>query len=670
MLHFNFVSIKMAPCLVAGILLGFYLRVTFSVVLFLLPILVFLLFLAMKKQSRKGFPFFELTFILTFITIGIFAMNLSNPNSLSNLKDDVSYTWVLKIKEVLKPNSYSRRYVAQVMLADNEPQQGKLILSFPKNPIKNNLNVDDEVVLSSLLLKIQSPRNPHQFDYRAYLEKQGIQHQLKGQWEFMVVRDAPSRTLMGYAAEFRNHIISKLRKEGFGTEELGVIQALLLGYRDAISADIYDNYKNAGAVHILAVSGLHVGILLLLLQFLFAPLARLPKGKVLKLLVVVLSLWVYAFIAGLSPSIVRAVTMFSFLAYAMHLNRPTNTFNIMALSLCFTLLLKPLFLFQVGFQMSYAAVFAIVWLYPKFERFWTPENFLTRKVWQLLSISVSAQMGVLPISLFYFHQFPALFFVSNLLVVPFLGLLLGYGILVIVLSLLDLLPKVLMQGYNLYIQGMNTIIGWVGQQERFLIKEIPFDSVQLVLGYIFLIVLVHFLSKPKKKTFVPVAFGILLFQLWGLWNQKQVSGKQSLILGHQSKQTILLHQHGNKLHFFSSDTTSFPTLVQNYLVAERIKSLSKHPLQNSYDIGPKRIFVLDSSGIRPKGMHVDYLLLTQSTKINMNRLLDSMQPKTVIADGSNFTSFVKRWRASCMKKNIPFHSTREKGYFVFDMGSD
>ena len=164
-----------------------------------------------------------------------------------------------------------------------------------------------------------------------------------------------------------------------------MIQALLLGKRDDISETNYNNYKNAGVVHILAVSGLHVGIILFLLEFILSPLERLPKGKTIKLIVVVLLLWGYAFVAGLSPSIFRAVTMFSFVAYALYLSRPTNLFNIIALSMLFILLVKPLFLFQVGFQMSYAVVFAIVWIYPKLQKFWFPENIIIRKTWQLLS---------------------------------------------------------------------------------------------------------------------------------------------------------------------------------------------------------------------------------------------------------------------------------------------
>jgi len=161
--------------------------------------------------------------------------------------------------------------------------------------------------------------------------------------------------------------------------------------------------------------------------------------------------------------------MFSFIAYAMYLNRPTNTFNIIALSLFFILLIEPLFLFQVGFQMSYAAVFSIAWIYPKLQRFWYPENNFLRKVWQLLSVSVAAQLGVLPISLFYFHQFPALFFIANLIVVPFLGALLGLGILVLVLAVLNTLPQVLVLCYNFLIKTMNWVIKFVGKQEAFVL---------------------------------------------------------------------------------------------------------------------------------------------------------------------------------------------------------
>ena len=147
----------------------------------------------------------------------------------------------------------------------------------------------------------------------------------------------------------------------------------------------------------------------------------------------------------------------------------------------------------------YAAVFAIVWVYPMLQRFWFPKNVLLQKVWQLTSVSIAAQLGVLPISLFYFHQFPGLFFVSNLLIIPFLGILLGMGILVIALALLNLLPKFLVVLYDFLIDAMNSLVGWVAGQKVFIFRDIHFDAVQLVLGYAVIILLVQMLVKADYK---------------------------------------------------------------------------------------------------------------------------------------------------------------------------
>ncbi len=367
---------------------------------------------------------------------------------------------------------------------------------------------------------------------------------------------------------------------------------------------------------------------------------------------VVLLLWGYAFVAGLTPSIVRAVTMFSFVAYALYLNRPTNPFNILALSMLFILLVKPLFLFQVGFQMSYAAVFAIVWIYPKLQKFWFPENIIVRKMWQLLSVSVAAQLGVVPISLFYFHQFPALFFISNLLLVPCLGFILGFGILVILLTLMDYLPQFLVDSFNGIIHLMNSIIGWVAQQEGFIIKNIPFDSVELLLGYLIIIAMVIFLSRPRWKSALVFFVGLILYQSWMIWNQIQVHQKETIILAHRPRNTVVLHQMGNSLSIITSETDNLGTICSDYAVAERIQKIDTSALQNSYRIGDKKLFIVDNSVILPLEKHLDYLLLTQSPKLNLERLLDSINPKKVIADGSNYPTVISKWKATCAQKGI------------------
>lgn len=669
MQQLNFISIKLTFFLIIGIIVGFYIEFKLSIVFALLLILLALLGIVYKRKSKNGFLFFGIIAALTTISIGVLVISFSNPKNntahySNHLKENKS-EWIVKVDEVLKSSTFSKRYIVNAKNCNGNKVLGKLVLNVSNDSLSPLFKVDDELIFRAEAKKIGSPLNPHQFDYQDFLKKKRIFHQLYISENQYIITKTPSRTLFGYASSFRGKLIEKLKKENFGEEELTIIQALLLGQRNDISSATYDYYKNAGAVHILAVSGLHIGVLLLLLQFVLKPIELLPKGKTIKLVLLVSFLWVFAFIAGLSASIVRAVTMFTFIAYAMYLNRPTNTFNIIALSMFFILLIEPLFLFQVGFQMSYAAVITIVWIYPKLQRFWFPENIVLRKGWQLISVSIAAQLGVLPISLLYFHQFPALFFISNLVVIPFLGIILGLGILVLLLASLNSLPKVLVSIYDFLIQRMNSVISFIGQQEGFVFHNIPFDRLQLILGYLIIISLVSTLAKPKFKRLAILLSIIIVFQSWVLFKQSETLAKERFIITHETANTLLLNQKATTLEVFGNLTNFSNRILQDYKTGERIDSILVSPLKNSYSIKKQTLYLMDSIGIYPQQKQLDYLILTQSPKINLERLLDSTSVKRIIVDGSNYKSYVARWKATCLKRKLPFHNTSEKGAYYF-----
>ena len=533
----------------------------------------------------------------------------------------------------------------------------------PSHTDKNPFRIDDELMVLARPQSIKPPLNPHQFDYKKYLKNMGVTARMDLDSTDYFKRTFPTATIFGITAHLRDKITDKLRRANFGEAQLGIIQALLLGQRNDILKETYDDYKNAGAVHILAISGLHIGIILLLLQFLLRPLERVAHGKTIKLLLLVLLLWGFATLSGLSPSVVRAVAMFSFIAYAQFLNRPTSTFNILALSMFFILMISPMFLFQVGFQMSYAAVFAIVWVYPMFQKFWSPANILFRKVWQLTSVSIAAQLGVVPISLFYFHQFPGLFFVSNLLIIPFLGILLGMGILVILLVLLNLLPELLVNLYDFLIDTMNSIVGWVAGQEAFIFKDIHFDGVQLVLGYAIIISLVQMLTKIDYKRTVVFLTTVIGFQIWSFLILYQTGQKEEFLILHQTGNSILLHRSGNHLNVITPDSSRTLMMVTDYKVAGNIRDISYSTLKNSYLFASKKLLILDSTGVYPRDTSTEYLLLTQSPNINLTRAIASLRPGMVIADGSNYRSSVELWKASCEKAKVPFHYSGDQGAF-------
>lgn len=666
-----FVPIKLTLLLIIGILVGHFFSFDSRYALGLIALLFVILGLVYRFDLNKKSVWFGIVTGLTTIALGVFIILNAQPKArthhYSKRTPETTNVWHLKIREVLKPTSFSERYIASIHQLNGSHATGKLILNRSLSDSLPPLQVDAELSSVSELSEINPPLNPYQFNYKKYLEQLGVNHQLNLATNNYVVKEKSSKTVFGIAANARNHIIKQLKNEGFGQEELGVIQALLLGQRNDISKETYNNYKNAGAVHILALSGLHIGILLLVLQFLLRPLDSLPQGKKIRLLLTVLLLWGFAFLAGLSASIVRACTMFSFVAYALYLNRPSNTFNILALSMFFILLfINPNLLFQVGFQMSYAAVLAIVWIYPLLQKLWYPKAKPIRYVWQLLSVSVAAQFGVLPISLFYFHQFPGLFFISNILIVPALGIILGTGILVVILSLINLLPDRLAWFYNEVISYMNTIVAWVAQQENFIFKQISFDAIQLLLSFSIFFTFVQALTKTNFKRVTLFLVSFLCFQCYTIFQEVTEGRQTEVLLLHQAKNTLLIDRIGSVAKVYTSDSTLSQTPITDLKIGKRIKTIQFDTLANSYLMDGKSLIIIDSLGSYPKEKSAAGYLLTNSPKINLDRFISTTNPTEIIADGSNYTSYVNRWKATCLKRKIPFHYTGEKGFYKFE----
>jgi len=669
----KFASIKLTLLLVVGILIGTYTKVTIHSAFLFTGISLTALavcFFVIKKDIKHFL--FTVLMVCTTISLGVLTTTLNYPlnydSHYSHYKSSSPKTWTLKITEVLKPNTYYKKYIAEVQAIEDKNFSGKILVNISIDSLYFPLHMDDELKTVTSLKQINAPLNPYQFNYKKYMQTLGVYHQVYLKQEDVICNKKSSSTLYGISSKIRNHIIKKLKQAPFGTQELAVIEALLLGQRQDLSNTTYDNYKKAGAVHILAVSGLHIGILLLILEFLLQPLTYLPYGKKIKLVALVFLLWSIALLAGFSASIIRATTMFTFVAYALYLNRPSNTFNILALSMGFILLvINPNLIFQVGFQMSYAAVFAIAWIFPMLQRFWFPKNLIINKVWQLLSVSIAAQVGVLPIALFYFHQFPSLFFISNILIIPFLGVILGLGILVIILAVANCLPNSIVHVYNTIIYWMNYIVGWVAEQEAFLFSNISFNKLQLFLSYVILILLVTMLSHATFKKVCYFLASIFLWQVLTIYQNSNLQKEQKVWVLHESRNSVIYHQNGNNITIISPKKKINTSTLNNYKIEKEIDSVTYKPLLNSYLYDTLAFKVIDSTGIYSPTQESGIYLLSNSPKINLDRFIDATHPTKIIADGSNYKSYITRWKATCGKRKLPFHYTGEKGAYYINL---
>ena len=670
----NFTIIKLTIALVIGILLAHYIEIDFSIVLLttialVLSVGIYWYFLKLKIDR---FSYFGVLTYLCVIGIGMIAYQIQNETLQENHyhhlnPSNAPIALIFKIDERIKPDTYNNKYFVSVRSINQEPASGKLLVNIKRDSLSQPLAVDDVLFTVAQLTPIQKPLNPHQFDYRNYLELKEVYRQVYlDKTDVLVISDTKS-TIYGYADQLRTTINTKLINAGFKDDTLSIINALLLGQRQNIDKSIYNNYVNAGTIHILAVSGLHVGIILLILNFLFRPLRYVKYGNILRPLLIVILLWSFAVIAGLSPSVTRAVAMFSIISIAMHLKRPTNIYNTLAISAFLILLFKPRFLFEVGFQMSYLAVLGIVSIQPIFYQLLKPKFWLTDKLWQIFTVTLAAQFGVVPISLFYFHQFPGLFFISNLVVIPFLGLILGFGILVIALALMNSLHDVIVYPYSFIIESLNNFISWVAQFEGFLLRDIPFTILQMIVSYMVIVGMVQVHKFRNFKWIALTLIGIIFFQGVLCYNVF-MSQNDALIVFNKSRSSILAQQKNNELlvyHNLDSAQLKTETIIKNYKVGESISKVTLDSIANVYSFKQKTMLVIDSLGLY-KGISFkpEYVLLRNSPRLNLNRVIDSLQPSIIIADASNYKSYVKRWEHTCSHKKIPFHYTNEKGAFI------
>ncbi|XLS28678.1 ComEC/Rec2 family competence protein [Flavobacteriaceae bacterium M23B6Z8] len=665
----NYKLSYLVSAFILGIFAGFYasipLKMIYTIFIFGIGMLIWLKIRADRRFLQK--PGFTLLAYLIFFVLGTTTMTVQYDRNYEShytnqIKEDHTHLVFLRITETLKSSKKFDRYLGELIQLDSVPASGKVLLNLQKDSTQK-LHVDGIYVLKDRLQELRKPLNPGQFDYASYMAKKEIYHQIYTS-SYSVILVSKSNSLLGMAHRIQQKLVEKLAIQNFGNQELAIMTALLLGDRAHISAETYADFSSAGVIHILAISGLHIGILLMILNFLLRPLHRFKNGRMYKSVLIILLLWIFALLTGLSPSVVRSVTMFSLFAYALNRKKITSTYNVLFASMFFLLLFNPLLIFDVGFQLSYAAVFAILWIQPLLYAKWQPQYKLIRYLWSLFTVTIAAQLGLLPLSFFYFHQFPGLFFISNLFIIPFLGFLLCAGIVVLILSVFNSLPDLFAEFYNNLLWLLHTFVSWVAQQESFIFKHIFFDTKMLIASYLLLFAFLLLISKrSKKRVFILSTSSVCLLCLIS-WNSYYQHKTDALIIFNQYRETIIAHHQGDTLRMYKNtqeaSTESF--LLKSYRNKYPYQMLVHNQIPKKIDHKNQQIIILDT--LRKNIPSNSIILLRNSPKINLQRLIQESRPKVIIADGSNYPSFKKRWKHTCTKEKLPFHDTYEKGAYM------
>jgi len=668
---FQFPLVRITIFFIFGILFSYSIKPIPSVAFILLAIssLVFITAYYSLKIKSKIFSLFGIaTYLLAFFigattqTVHTESLQKNNYTHNRNIFDR-NHTFTLTLREKLKTNSFNERYIAQLTSIDQEKTSGKILLNIRKDSLTNNLVIGNQLKINGLLNKNTPQKNPNQFDYSRYLENKQIYAQLYADPSQIKFNSKIDEDIWYYTASLRSRIIQNLEKSKFSTKELNVAVALILGQQQDIDSDIIKDYQYAGAVHILSVSGLHIGFILHFITFLLEPFPNTKRGSFIKLLITVISLFLFGVLAGLAPSVVRSVVMFSFVAIGQYLRRSVNIYHTLLVSILLILLFQPSFLLDVGFQLSYTALFFILWLQPLLTQLWKPKNKIIKYFWDILTVSFAAQIGTLPLSIYYFHQFPGLFFVTNLVVIPSLTIIMSLGVLVMVLAAFNWVPFYPAKILELSILFINKIIGTIASLEQFIIKGIPLNTSLLISSYLVIIAVIIAFQYRRTKYLFTVLTAIIILQLSLITTKWEVQNQTEFVILNSSKKTQLLERNGTKTIIYANDPILNNTILSTYLTANFSTLQHHYKLKNLIYFKGKKILLIDSSKVYPNNVHPDIILLTQSPKLNLDRLLQTIKPKIVIADASNYKSIQKKWAATCSQEKIPFHATNEKGFY-------
>ncbi|MBS1488406.1 MAG: ComEC family competence protein [Bacteroidetes bacterium] len=680
--------VRITGFFIGGILLGIYCpdiiseRMAWAAIAVLV---IFFFVLVARKQAGRASIFLGIIGLVSIFLLGynrlLWKNELRRETHVSNIKERIEVCeMVVRSVPEEKINSWKVEVeILQCKAAGKQwqPVIGRVLLYLSKrNHYTPTLRYGDRILVHGEPRLLSPPMNPGEFDFKKFLSYKNISHQLFiTQADIISLPTRERKGLIYYSHEARRWSLQKLAEFIPGKSEQAVASALVLGVTDAIDDDTISAYAASGALHVLAVSGMHVGIIYAIILVLFKPTEKYRNSRWVVAIVSVLLLWAFAFITGLSPSVLRAVAMFSFVAMARPLGIRTNIYNTLAASAFVLLVYNPFLIMSVGFQLSYLAVFGIVYLQRPIYRWWEVHHRVGDWIWQMTCISIAAQLATFALGLLYFHQFPTYFLVSNLFVIPLSTLVLVGGIILLALSLVT--PLAIATGWALawLIKFLNWIVFTTESLPYSLVNNIHITVFQcwLLFGILAGILL---LFQYKKITWLYFSFVMaIIFSItdWAHFfstvNQRQWISYN--IRGHQAieflfrgrsyfisdsalradREQIRFHIQPNRLRHGVAD------VCESIPFQKKIKGIYYLRWNHQW------IARIDSPGYQfPQHCRFDQIVVSHNS-LN-KKLLDQFQVGTVIFDGSNTTRYVRTMKQQAEAKSIAVYATDDQSAFI------
>jgi competence protein ComEC len=620
-----------------------------------------------REPFKKGI-YILLTNILLFLLAFEACYLYNDKNNSNHYSHHVSYqpqSFIATITDIPVTSEKFIKIPVQINCIEENKQwhyaEGNSIV-YLRNDSSVKFNLGNTLLLNTTFSHVNEPKNPNEFDYKTFLENRNIFH---------VVYSTTSKThvfsksnthfsLTGLGVQIKSHLISVLRNSNLSQDAFSICSALLVGYDDEIDSEVMQSFSHSGTLHILSVSGMHTGVLYAILIYIFSLFDKYDRYKKTKFVFVLSFLCLFVVVTGLSPSVLRAALMLALILFGKTFYKQGNAYNTLLFSAFLLLLINPYLVKDVGFLLSYCAVGGIMYLYPILAKLYVFENKIVQWLWTSVLISVAATVFTLPVSLYFFHQFPIWFVFSNLLIIPISMLLMLCAALFLILYKIVFVNQLLV----FVINGITSIMLWLAQltdnPNYGFVDFITFTKTDILfLSFVIALSLLIIFSKQHKH--VLILCGIIItwlsVSIFDTFQQKQ---QKEFVVFHVKQKTVFALRLGQTIyaHFDDISSKEFQRYVKPYLLTiSNLKVVDTK--SNVLQVDSTYIVNNHQNGSLSKTLTAKYILISKDTPLELTTNYKSKP--MVIADCSNSYKFVKQLKKQCALLEIPFYWVKENG---------
>lgn len=655
--------VKPLCALIVGIVIGQYIALP---AIPYYPYFIIICFLLLLITQLKKFVFirkqlFSIVYYVLITILGIWLISVNKPDVNDSHFSNFNAVQLVGIvddepRSKEKTIRFPLRVMAFLDTNNYHHAEGRLMVTILKDSLSSEgLRYGDVIVLKNTITETSAPLNPNEFDYKNYLANKEIWHQCFLTYEeYMVIANGKGNFILEKSLSLRQELIAKLGQYVHNPEAFQIAIALLFGYRSELENTTLEAFRDTGTIHVLSVSGLHVSLVFGLLTLVLMRLDRLHNGKVIRCTIIFIAVWVYVVLTGMSPPILRAGIMISFFIFSTVSGRQQISVNTLMVSAFFILFLAPQYLFDVGFQLSYAAILGILLLFPILKEVWLPSNRWCSIIIEYCYISIAAQLFTMPLALYYFGQFPVYFLIANLFI-AFPSTIIMYIGITLTLSPIAIINVFLGRLLDWIIVFSLQGLQYIAHLPMSVYRGIVWDSIQVLLLTMALIFLILALNYVNKKMMVLTLITLFVLSTYTTVNKlllvrykgyRIYSVRSDIAIAYVDKGSVVLYSTFDSIQHASLQFSVWPDLNRFADIEDVFYVSLPNDKRNNYELelGEYHFLIVENFVTIDTTKTYDFILWRKNNRNDISAFRDVFPSAKVIVDGSNSQKTIAKFQ--------------------------